>query len=96
MSSLAGRLSTPRLGRRAGPRTLIARSRAAAVAAARADAAVCAGVALAVAGVALGASGGTQLARTTYTEMLMMIGGAVLVAVALVTPHAREQRLHGG
>ena len=51
-----------------------------------ADTVVCAGVGLALAGVAFGASGGTQLARTTYTEILVMLGGALLAGIALVVP----------
>ena len=51
-----------------------------------ADALVCVGVGLVLTGISFGASGGTQLARTTYTEMAVMIGGALLAGAALVVP----------
>lgn len=60
------------------------------------DVLICCAVALVVAAIAFAASGGTQLARTTYTEIALMLGGAALVAVALVAPPAGAWRLHGG
>jgi hypothetical protein len=60
------------------------------------DVLLCGGVAGVLAAVAFAASGGTQLARTTYTEIALMVGGALLVAAALVAARSRAQRLHGG
>lgn len=64
----------------------LARRRTVALPYVSADAVVCAGVGLVLAGVAFGAGGGTQLARTTYTEMAVMVGGALLAGAALVVP----------
>jgi phosphohistidine phosphatase SixA len=89
VSSLAGPVST----RGADP---VARRRVVALPSVRVDAGVCAGVALALAGVAFGAGGGTQLARTTYTEIALLLGGAVLVATALLAAReAGRVRVHG-
>ncbi len=89
MSSLAGRLSSGG----DGPGAVVGR-RAIVLPWVRADIVVCGGVALVLAGIAFGAGGGTQLARTTYTEIAVMLGCAGLVAVALL--ETRETRLHGG
>jgi O-antigen ligase len=60
------------------------------------EAGVCAGVGLVVAGVAFGASGGTALTRTTVVEVLLMLGGAGLVATAILVPRADgSRRLYG-
>ena len=72
------------------------RRRAAAIPLVSSDVLICFGVAAVVAGVAFAASGGTQLARTTYTEIALMLGGAALVAVALLAPRAGARRLNGG
>jgi O-Antigen ligase len=48
----------------------------------------------ALAAVAFGAAGGTELGRTTVVEVLMLLGGAAVVAAALVW--APGGRLHGG
>jgi len=80
VSSLVGPLSAaPRSGGVLGRGRALARAYAI-----PAQATICAGVALSLAGIAFGASGGTQLGRTTYTEIAMMLGGALLVAAALV------------
>jgi O-Antigen ligase/Tetratricopeptide repeat len=50
-----------------------------------AHAAVTWGVALAIAAVSFGASGGLALERTTWTEIALMLAGAALVAAALLT-----------
>jgi hypothetical protein len=46
------------------------------------------GLALLIAASAFVAKGGTQLERTTWTEVALMLGGAGLAAVALVLPRA--------
>jgi hypothetical protein len=46
--------------------------------------ALAAGVALAVAAAAFAAAGGLRLERTTYVLIAMMLGGATLVAAALL------------
>jgi tetratricopeptide (TPR) repeat protein len=55
-------------------------------------------VAATLAVVAFGAAGGQRLERTTYVEILLMLGGALLAAVALAVPrtHPVPTRLHGG
>lgn len=47
----------------------------------------------ALAGVAFGAAGGTQLDRTTTTEILMVLAGALVVGAAVVW--GRRDRVHG-
>ncbi|CAA9535624.1 MAG: hypothetical protein AVDCRST_MAG30-4196 [uncultured Solirubrobacteraceae bacterium] len=93
MSSLAARLRSPR--RPAGAALPRARPRVLALPVALADGPVCAAVALVLAGVVFGASGGNELERTTYTEIALMLGGATLAALALLSPAAGERRLPG-
>ena len=81
MSSIAGPLSAPARSAVPGRGRALARPRTRV----GADASVCAGVGLTLAGVAFAASGGTQLARTTYTEVALMLGGAILVSVTLLS-----------
>ena len=87
MSSLAGSLSS------SAPR----RSRLASLALTRAsaDAWVTAAVGLVLAAIAFAADGGLRLERTTWTEVALILGGAVLVAWALLTGRVAG-RLHGG
>src|SRR5215213_407644 len=54
------------------------------------------GVALVLAFAAFFADGGLRLERTTYLEVIVMLGGATLVAAALLVPRARAERMHGG
>jgi hypothetical protein len=58
--------------------------------------ALTAAVAVVLAGSAFVADGGLRLERTTYVEIVVMLLGAGLCAAALLVPHAREGRLHGG
>ena len=53
------------------------------------------GVALAIAAVSFGASGGLTLERTTWTEVALMLTGAALVAAALLTRRLSPP-LYGG
>ena len=53
------------------------------------------GVALAIAAVSFGASGGLTLGRTTWTEVALMLTGAALVAAALLTRRLSPP-LYGG
>ena len=53
------------------------------------------GVALAIAAVSFGASGGLALERTTWTEVAMMLAGAALVAAALLSRRIAPP-LYGG
>ena len=92
VSSLAARLRSPRGSGDAA----LARPRVLTVPFALADATVCAAVALVLAGVVFGASGGNQLERTTYTEIALMLGGAALAAVALLSPSAAGPRRLSG
>lgn len=48
----------------------------------------------ALAGVAFGAAGGTELTRTTIVELLMVLLGGVVVATAILWGH--RGRIHGG
>lgn len=48
----------------------------------------------AFAGVAFGAKGGSELSALTWVEILLIIGGALLVAAAVV--HGRRDRIDGG
>ena len=75
MSSLASSAS-PRVGPR--PRALAATQ-------VSAHTALTWGVALAIAAVSFGAGGGLSLERTTWTEVVLMLAGAALVAGALLT-----------
>jgi hypothetical protein len=54
-------------------------------------------VATAIVATAFAAGGGSQLERTTYTEVALMIAGAVLCALAIVVPRAARtpSRLRG-
>jgi hypothetical protein len=58
--------------------------------------AIAGSVALLLAVVAFVADGGLRLERTTYVEVALMLLGAGLCAAALVVPHTRAQKLHGG
>ena len=60
-----------------------------------ADAWVTVLVGLVLAAIAFAADGGLRLERTTWTEVALILGGAVLVAWALLTGRAAG-RLHGG
>ena len=60
-----------------------------------ADAWVTVLVGLVLAAVAFGADGGLRLERTTWTEVALILGGALLVAWGLLTGRAAG-RLHGG
>jgi hypothetical protein len=53
-------------------------------------------VALLLSVVAFVADGGLGLERTTYVEVAVMLLGALTCAAALLIPHARAGRLHGG
>ena len=75
MSSVAGSVS-PRVGPR--PRVLTAMQ-------VSTHTALTWGVALAIVAVSFAASGGLALERTTWTEVGLMLGGAALVAGALLT-----------
>jgi hypothetical protein len=75
VSSLAGSVSP-----RVGPRT-----RALERMQVSAEEALTWGVALAIAAVSFGASGGLALQRTTWTEVALMLAGAALVAAAALT-----------
>jgi tetratricopeptide (TPR) repeat protein len=55
------------------------------------------GVAIALAAAAFAAAGGLRLERTTYVLIAMMLGGAGLVAAALLfRPRSAAKPLHGG
>jgi O-Antigen ligase/Tetratricopeptide repeat len=58
--------------------------------------ALTAAIALLLAGSAFVADGGLRLERTTYVEVAVMLLGAGICALALLVPHARSGRLHGG
>jgi hypothetical protein len=53
-------------------------------------------IALLLSVVAFVADGGLGLKRTTYVEVAVMLLGALACAAALLIPHARAGRLHGG
>jgi hypothetical protein len=61
-----------------------------------AGAALAGTIALLLAAVAFVADGGLGLERTTYVEVVLMLLGAATCAAALLIPHARAGRLHGG
>jgi hypothetical protein len=81
------------------PRSLVERLQAAAppVPSPLPGALLAGGVALAIVLCAFGAQGGSQLARTTYTEVALLLAGAALLAVALLSPGRPETpvRLRG-
>jgi tetratricopeptide (TPR) repeat protein len=52
------------------------------------------GLGLALAGVAFGAKGGSELSRTTTVEVLLVLAGGLLVAFAIA--YGPRERLHGG
>jgi Flp pilus assembly protein TadD len=55
------------------------------------------GVALGIAATSFAAAGGLRLERTTYVLIAMMLGGATLVAVALIRrPRTADTPLYGG
>jgi hypothetical protein len=61
------------------------------------NAGLAAGVAIAIAAAAFAAAGGLRLERTTYVLIAMMLGGAALVAAALLRrPRSADFPLRGG
>jgi hypothetical protein len=91
VSSLAG-----------SPETAVARLRPAPIATrlaappGRGTPALTAAIAVLLAGTAFVADGGLRLERTTYVEVVVMLLGAGLCALALLVPRSRAGRLHGG
>jgi tetratricopeptide (TPR) repeat protein len=59
-----------------------------------ASSAASAGLGLALAGVAFGAKGGSELSRTTTVEMLLILAGGLLVAFSIA--YGPRERLYGG
>jgi O-Antigen ligase/Tetratricopeptide repeat len=91
VSSLAGSPETTALARRPAPLAIRVTTPTG-----RGGPALTAAIAFVLAGSAFLADGGLRLERTTYVEVAVMLLGAGVCAAALLVPHAREGRLHGG